>query len=1265
MAVLICENQRDQREPFPADIADARRTKSWDDLLLYHFMKKLILVCVLLSVGFLATADTGASDGNWVESVSFSKVFIENKGQFILPDQASAGKILFQADFGPQMYFTPSGIIYCLSKSEKMNRKEKKGYEAEERKHERKQGEEHEPKILKDSYVEMEWLGANPDLKFVAEEKVQEYWNYLDPNDMHKSIDRASGYKKLICKNLYPNIDVEYVFHPKEGVKYNIILHPGADVARVKMKYTGADRVWQDDFGNISFSTDAGTVTDHAPETFYQEGGQKIPSRFILKDNVVSFDLGDYDRTKEVIIDPWVVSTFTPSLTVLEVSADAANNVYIYGITGFPPNNIALGHYIKKYNVAGVLQWTFNFTSATHKYIEYAGDLVVDPAGNVYVTNGFASTFPFLMDCYQSKLTTAGTLVWNLLSPNLYENWRNAFNCDYTQLIQVGCTGGCCNLGGGTIINTATGAESGMFAPPATGDVVSASYGKNGYVYMLSVKDDYVSNPPPNGPHLGCFNPATGFSTVFNLLYPNPNINFVDGLQQLPKYNSYGFNALAAGCDYLYVCLGATLEKRDLNNGSLLGSVTVPGGVAFFNSGTAVDKCGNVYVGSSLGVYVYDPGLNLIGTFPTSQPVYDIVIASGGIFYACGGNTTSTSNTGFVEQFSMTTICNPITVTTTPNSCGSGNIGTATATPLFCTGPYSYSWSTSPVQTTQTATGLAGGTYTVIVTGSGGCNEVDTAFATIPAGLLVVTVPPYVNVSCNGGGNGAASISASGGTAPFTYSWNPTSQTTSTATGLTAGVYSVTVTDAAGCSGTQTISITQPAPLTTTISSLPAACGGNNGSATVAVTGGSGIFTYLWNPSAAATATATGLPAGNYSVSVTDANGCTATNTVTVASSGSITATAGPSSTICSGQTVSLSASGGTTYSWSNGQTTAGITVTPGSTTSYSVVVSSGSCTDTAYASVTVIQTPTVSVSGTATICGGGSATLTASGGTNYLWSTGASTASITVSPTTNTTYSVMASNGTCSDTAAVTVFVTSSLVAGVNSVTICTGQTAVLTASGGGNYLWSTGSTANPISVSPASTSTYSVLVTIGTCSATATATVVVNPITLVSAWSTTTITAGSSTSLSATGGSTYVWSSGETTATISVSPLVTTTYCVTSADLCSDTSCVVVFVEQVDNCNYSDDQLFVPDAFSPNNDTKNDVLGIYYPDPSCVKELVFIIYDRWGEKVFEATDMAATWNGAFDGKPMNTAVFVYYMKVIFISGNEVIRKGNVSLVR
>jgi len=590
------------------------------------------------------------------------------------------------------------------------------------------------------------------------------------------------------------------------------------------------------------------------------------------------------------------------------LSSDASNNVYIYGYTGTLNNINPTPQYIQKYNSAGTLQWTFGFTTAMN-FLENTGDIGVDPAGNSYITCGFYSIGYFIFDCMHAKLDPSGALQWNLVSPLLYENWRTAFNCDYSQLVQLGCGPGCCNVGKGDVVSTATGVESSLFAPPLVGDIITASYGKNGYLYFISVIDN--SQSPTS--HLTCLDPASGFSVVFSIPFP-VNSLFKDGFNT--AYRTYGFNGIVAGCGYLYVCLGSTLQKRDLNTGALLGSTTVSGGVQHANSGITVDKCGNVYVGSSNGVYVYDSNLSLLNSFATPYPVLDVVMGTNGIFYACGGTANSGTNAGFVAQFTSSTISPPTTITSTPNSCGASNIGTATALPVFCAAPYSYSWSTNPVQTTQTASGLGSGTYTVIVTGAGSCNEKDTAVVVITSGSLVAAVATPTNVLCNAGNTGAANVTVSGGTSPFTYSWAPGGQTTATASNLQAGIYSVTVTDASGCAGTQTVAITQPTLLTSTVSSTPTTCGGNNGTLAVVATGGTSPYTYIWNPTGYTTSTASNVPSGNYSVTVTDAKGCISNGITNVAASTALVIAPGNNGPLCVGANLNLTCNSGLSWTW-------------------------------------------------------------------------------------------------------------------------------------------------------------------------------------------------------------------------------------------------------------------------------------------------------------------------------------------------------------
>lgn len=326
------------------------------------------------------------------------------------------------------------------------------------------------------------------------------------------------------------------------------------------------------------------------------------------------------------------------------------------------------------------------------------------------------------------------------------------------------------------------------------------------------------------------------------------------------------------------------------------------------------------------------------------------------------------------------------------------------------------------------------------------------------------------------------------------------------------------------------------------------------------------VSTYAWSPAAGLSSTNTAntvaSPASStvYTLTVTDAVGCSNSTTVPVnvnsAPSVPVNDTA-----ICAGNSATLTAvpfdGGGGTYSWSpGGQTTQSITVTPGSTTGYTVSYSSGGCTGTGTGTVTVSPTPTVSVNST-TICSGQSTTLTATpsqpGGT-YLWSNGATSASITVSPGSTQTYSVTYTLNGCTASQSGTVTVNPSPTVGVNNVTICNGQTANLTATpsvGGGTYSWFPGGQTSPsISVTPTSTTNYTVNYTLNGCTATNTGTVTVNGLPSVTV-NNPSICSGNSATLTATvnpSGGTFSWSpGGMTTNPVTVSPASTTVYTVT----------------------------------------------------------------------------------------------------------------------
>jgi trimeric autotransporter adhesin len=360
----------------------------------------------------------------------------------------------------------------------------------------------------------------------------------------------------------------------------------------------------------------------------------------------------------------------------------------------------------------------------------------------------------------------------------------------------------------------------------------------------------------------------------------------------------------------------------------------------------------------------------------------------------------------------------------------------------------------------------------------------------------------------------------------------------------------------------------------------------SGGSATLTA---SGAGSYSWSPptglSSTTGATVTASPASTTTYTVTGTTaGCTSNGTVTVTVA-PLTVGVSPNTTICSGASTTLTATGATNYTWSpatglSATTGASVTANPTTTTTYTVTGTTGSCSSTA--NVTVTVTPVnVTVSPNTTICSGAAANLTASGATNYSWSppTGLSAstgANVSASPTTTTTYTVTGTTGTCSNTATVTVTVTPLALTLSPNTTICNGGSTTLTAGGASNYSWSpptglSSTSGTSVTASPATTTTYTVSGTSGSCSSSLSVTVTVTPVT-VTVTPNTSICDGSSTTLTAGGGATnYTWSpstglSSTSGTTVTANPTTTTTYTVTGTNgTCSNTASMTVTVNPV----------------------------------------------------------------------------------------------------
>jgi len=260
-------------------------------------------------------------------------------------------------------------------------------------------------------------------------------------------------------------------------------------------------------------------------------------------------------------------------------------------------------------------------------------------------------------------------------------------------------------------------------------------------------------------------------------------------------------------------------------------------------------------------------------------------------------------------------------------SCNGNDDGSIQLNMTGGTNPYLYIWSTGSVL--DNINGLSPGTYSVTVTDINGCTYTNTFTITQP-NTLTSTISGSISPNCNGSNDGTIDLTVSGGTLPYTYSWS-NGATTEDQSGLGGGTFSVTVTDANGCSTTaNTTLINPPLLVAASVNATDITCFGNgDGAVDLTVSGGTLSYTYSWS-NGATTQDLSNLNQGTYSVTITDANGCSATGSATVNEPALLTAvvTSFTDSLACNavGQgAIDITVSGGTTpytYSWSNGTTT-------------------------------------------------------------------------------------------------------------------------------------------------------------------------------------------------------------------------------------------------------------------------------------------------------------------------------------------------------
>ncbi|MBL0073290.1 MAG: choice-of-anchor L domain-containing protein [Bacteroidetes bacterium] len=581
------------------------------------------------------------------------------------------------------------------------------------------------------------------------------------------------------------------------------------------------------------------------------------------------------------------------------------------------------------------------------------------------------------------------------------------------------------------------------------------------------------------------------------------------------------------------------------------------------NYGAFVTGTGGCFAYTEVQVHFVTPSATITPSGPTA-------LCPGGnvTLTANPGNSYLWSNGATTQSINVTTAGNyVVTVTAAPNCSATSTpvavtVGSATAqitgvlslcnganTTLTANAAQSYLWSNGAV--TQNLNVTTAGNYTVTVTQAGGC----TATATVN---VVVNTNPVPAITGTLSFCAGANTTLNAGAGFNTYLWN-TGAVTQNLTALAAGTYTVTVTNAAGCTGIDNaVVVMNPLPVPNITGTTSFCAGGNSN-----LNGGAGFSSYLWN-TGAVTQQLNVTTAGNYTVTVTNAAGCSANTSVNV----TVNALPVPNITglasFCQGANSTIDAGAGyASYQWNTGAVTQTINVSAANTYTVTVTNANG-CSNTDSQVITVNPLPVPAISGTTTICQGANTSLTAGPGfTGYLWSTGGLGASINV--TTSGTYTVTVTDGNgCKASTSTNVTVNPLPAPAITgTLAFCSGNNSNLNAGGGfSSYLWNTGASTQVLNVTTAGN--YVVTVTNGFgCSASTNAIVTVNALPVPNITGVPAFCQGSSTTLNAGGGyASYLWSNGANTQNITVTGQNTYTVTVTNNNGCSNTDSQVVTV-------------------------------------------------------------------------------------------------------
>lgn len=974
--------------------------------------------------------------------------FTENKGQ--LADQYNKPRrdILFSGTDGAlNFYINNSGISYQLRKANKF-------VEVVDARTKQKRKEITEQTFYR---IDMNWLNANTDLTIKTDDALPGYDNYYLPQ-CPDGVLNVKSYSGLVINNIYNNINLHY-YQSNGHLKYDYIVAPHANYKQIKLEVKGVVIKRKAD-GGIILKTSIGDVEEGKPVVY--QNGKQLKAKWQIQNNVLSFDIENYDPAYELIIDPLTRSWGTYYGGVefnngAGTTTDPSGNVYLTGNTENSVANliatvgahqttyngsVAPGDaFLAKFNTAGVRLWAtyYGGSSADAAYC-----CATDASGNVFMGGVTASSSGISTagaqqtllggnaDAFLVKFNSAGVRQW--------ATYCGAAFGDYFLSCSTDASGNIYAAGYSTVLSSTLIATVGSHQPNFSSgdDAILVKYNSAGVRQW--------------GTYYGDTGNERGNCCVTD---PAGNV-YVSGSTDAPTATviatTSGHQPLNGGFT------DAFLVKFDANGVRQWGTY-YGGNQSEEGNACATDASGNVYLAGSAPAYALNEistpashqpingglgpsdaflvkfnsaGVRQWGTYyggPDSDKSYGCATDVFGNVYICG-NTDGVSSTGIISPGCYQSALARHFLAKF-NSAGTRQWGTFYGATIFT--PVGNSCTTDLNGNIYMAGCTSATTNSLIASAGGHQPAYGGGYDAYLVKFRDCLMNPIVNTNnpiCTAA-NINFSTTVSSGTTTVNYSWaGPNSFTSavqnpviSGAQLANAGTYTLTADDLFGCIQTVLVTVSVNVTPTVTVNS-GTICSGNNFIMTP-----SGAITYSYS---GGSATVTPLTNTNYNVTGFSANGCTnvATSSVIVNTTPTISVNSG---SVCSGTSFTIVPSGANTYTIQGGNAI----VSPLSNTSYTVIgTSTQNCisANTVTSNINVVASPTVNATSSATnlICAGNNASLTANGATSYTWNTTATTSIIVVSPTVTTTYSVTGANAAgCVNTAILT-----------QSVSACTGLT-------------------------------------------------------------------------------------------------------------------------------------------------------------------------------------------------------------------------------